>query len=161
MDDDPSPEPRPRGALAVHVSSEAGRLPVSRARVAAIAERVLAGEGCRSAMLTITFVTEPAIARLNRRHLGHAGTTDIITFEHAAEVRGGPRVGDVYIAPGVARRNAVACGCTLREELVRLTVHGVLHALGWDHPEGETRLRSAMWRRQERWVRRLRAEGAW
>ncbi|HXJ29862.1 MAG TPA: rRNA maturation RNAse YbeY [Gemmatimonadales bacterium] len=43
----------------------------------------------------------------------------------------------------------------LREELVRLAVHGTLHVLGYDHPDGPGRTRSAMWRRQERYVRRL------
>src|SRR2546426_8012224 len=40
---------------------------------------------------------------------------------------------------------------------VRLAVHGTLHVLGYDHPEGPERVRSAMWRRQERYVHRLRA----
>jgi ssRNA-specific RNase YbeY (16S rRNA maturation enzyme) len=34
-------------------------------------------------------------------------------------------------------------------------VHGVLHVLGYDHPGGEERARSAMWRRQERYVARF------
>ena len=40
-------------------------------------------------------------------------------------------------------------------EVVRLLVHGTLHALGYDHPEGERRTRSKMWRRQERYVEAL------
>jgi probable rRNA maturation factor len=46
-------------------------------------------------------------------------------------------------------------GIPLREELIRLVVHGTLHALGWDHPEGPGRTRSAMWRKQERYVEAL------
>jgi len=41
------------------------------------------------------------------------------------------------------------------EELVRLAVHGTLHVLGYDHPDAAGRMRSPMWRRQERYVRRL------
>ncbi|PYO91296.1 MAG: hypothetical protein DMD66_00070, partial [Gemmatimonadetes bacterium] len=47
----------------------------------------------------------------------------------------------------------------LRTELLRLAVHGTLHVLGYDHPEGPGRTRSAMWRRQERYVRRLTQGG--
>ncbi len=160
MDDDPSPARRkpPPDALDVSVSSAVGRLPLARARVAALARAVLAGEKCRSAVLAITFVGEREMARLHRRHLNVAGPTDIITFEHAQTVPGAPRVADIYISPAVARRNARSAGCSAREELARLTIHGVLHALGWEHPEGEGRLTSPMWRRQERWLERLREE---
>ena len=41
------------------------------------------------------------------------------------------------------------------EEIARLVVHGVLHTLGYDHPENEGREASDMWRRQERLLRRL------
>ncbi len=156
MDDDPGPRTRPPATLDIRVSSEVGRLPLGRPRVAAIAYAVLAGERCRSAALAITFVSDTTIARLHRRHLGVSGPTDIITFEHASHVRGAPLVADIYIAPSVARANAARAGCPAREELARLTIHGVLHALGWTHPDGEGRLTSRMWRRQERWVEQLR-----
>ncbi|MGH7669133.1 MAG: rRNA maturation RNAse YbeY [Gemmatimonadaceae bacterium] len=49
----------------------------------------------------------------------------------------------------------------LREELVRLVVHGTLHVLGYDHPDDASRLQSAMWKRQERLVALvLRSAGA-
>ena len=35
------------------------------------------------------------------------------------------------------------------EELARLTVHGTLHVLGHDHPDGQDRLESEMWQIQE------------
>jgi probable rRNA maturation factor len=59
-------------------------------------------------------------------------------------------VGDIYICPDVARANASAARCGVREELLRLVVHGTLHVLGWDHPEDDARVASAMWRRQEK-----------
>ena len=162
MDDDPSPAARPRNpGLDIRVSSTVGRLPLARERVAAIAGAVLHGERTRRALLTITFVSDREMARLNQRHLAHRGTTDIITFQHAVVAPGAPVVGDVYISTAQARANAGDAGCTWREEVARLVVHGVLHTLGWEHPEGDERLRAPMWRRQERWVNRLRSEGAW
>ena len=141
----------------VHVTSEAGRLPLSRRRIAGLADRVLDAEGVRSAELSIAFVTGPAMARLNARHLGRRGLTDVIAFPFA-RVNGSPVVGDVYIAPAVARANARRTGVPVREELARLVVHGTLHVLGHDHPS-VGREASPMWRRQEQLL--ARARGAW
>ena len=65
-------------------------------------------------------------------------------------------VGDIYIAPDVARANAQALGAGVREEIARLVVHGTLHVLGHDHPDGEERTTSPMWRRQEQLLARLK-----
>lgn len=149
--------------IGVAVSCAGVRLGVSRARLARLAESVVRAEGVRIADVSVTLVTPGAIARLNRRHLGHRGPTDVIAF--ALPVRGthqrGAVVGDVYVCPAVARRNAREHGVSFRDELERLVVHGTLHTLGWDHPDGDARMQSPMWRRQEtllrRWQRRMRA----
>ena len=135
-------------ALNVGVACEALRSPVAAHRLADAARRVLRAEGVRAAMLSVTLVSPSAMARLNRRHLGHAGATDVISFGFAATPRAGV-VGDVYVCPDVARANAKSAGCGVREELLRLVVHGTLHVLGWDHPVDRARESSPMWRRQE------------
>jgi rRNA maturation RNase YbeY len=120
-----------------------------------VAERVLRAEGITDALLSVAFVSDRRIAALNRRHLAHRGATDVISFGFAP-ARGATRgavVGDIYISPAMARRNAAAHGSGVREELLRLVVHGVLHVLGHDHPEGEARYGSPMWRRQEHLLR--------
>jgi probable rRNA maturation factor len=134
--------------LAVSVATEGVRIPLARERVAEIARRALRAERVRDAMVSIAFVTRAAIARLNKRYLGHSGPTDVISF-----VFGEPLVGDIYVCADVARQNARAYGVSVREELARLVIHGVLHVTGHDHPEGAERNASAMWRRQERLVR--------
>ena len=144
-------------SLAVDVALEGVRISVARSRVAALAEEVLRREGVRNALLSIAFVSDRRIAALNREHLGHAGPTDVISFGFAPVKAGGAVVGDVYIAPAVARRSAAEQGGTVREELMRLVVHGVLHVVGHDHPEDESRYDSPMWRRQERLLRTLGA----
>ena len=133
----------------VDVATESVRIPVARSRVARVADRVLRTEGVRDAALSITFVTDRRIAALNWQHLRHRGPTDVISFGMAREWKGAPLTGDIYIAPGVARRNALGEGHGIREELLRLVVHGVLHVVGHDHPEGVERYVSPMWRRQE------------
>ncbi|MBA4070525.1 MAG: rRNA maturation RNase YbeY [Gemmatimonas sp.] len=141
--------PRPAVvALHVGVACEGLRPPVAARRIADAARRVLRAEGVRAAMLSVTLVSPSAMARLNRRHLGHAGATDVISFGFTPTPGAGV-VGDVYICPDVARANARAAGCGVREELLRLVVHGTLHVLGRDHPADRARESSPMWRRQE------------
>ena len=103
--------------------------------------------------MSVTFLGRDAMRRLNAEHKGHDCATDVLTF--ALDDPSGQTIGDVYICPWIARREARARSIPLREELIRLVVHGTLHALGRDHPEGPERTRSAMWRRQERYVEAL------
>jgi len=141
--------------IAVEVSAPRMRLPLARRDAAALAAGVLRAEGVRDAMLSVAFVSRRAIAALNRRHLHRPGATDVIAFAFRRPGARAPVVGDVYIAPEVARAQAARLGLPVREELARLVVHGTLHVLGHDHPDGEGRTASPMWRRQERLLRRL------
>lgn len=139
----------------IHVAVDGVATPLSRASARRVVEGVLRAEKVRGALVSVAFVTERAIAALNRKHLGHRGATDVISFGFDRPGDADPVVGDIYIAPGVASRNAKARKVGVREELTRLLVHGTLHVLGYDHPEDDGRERSAMWRRQEQLVRRL------
>lgn len=143
---------------AVGVSMDGVRVPLSRDRVGRIVRAVLRSEGVRSAMLSVTFVTSRDMRTLNRKHLRRDATTDVIAFGLGRAGKSAPILGDVYIAPDVARASARDNGVTLREELARLIVHGTLHVLGYDHPDSDARTRSAMWRKQERLVARLSAD---
>lgn len=147
-------------SVSVGVSTDGVRLPLPRRQVVMAASAVLRAERVRNAMLSVTFVSTPRIRALNRRHLGRPGSTDVIAFGFRRNTRSEPVVGDVYVAPDVARASARAHGVSTREELLRLVVHGTLHVLGHDHPETDHRTRSAMWRAQERLVRRLTRRAA-
>jgi probable rRNA maturation factor len=125
------------------------RLPLSSTLVRRVVEGVLEGER-RLALVSVTFLGRDAMRRMNATHKGRNLPTDVLAF--AMSDGAGRAVGDVYICPWVAAREAKARGVPLREELIRLVIHGTLHALGRRHPEGPARTRSAMWRRQERYV---------
>jgi probable rRNA maturation factor len=143
----------------VSVSRGAVRVPLALGRVRALAELVLRRERAGAAAISIQFVTPRVIARLHAVHLGVRGPTDIVTLEHARDVPGAPVVGEVHIAPAVAAENAARYGVSARTEVARLVVHGVLHALGWEHPEGDARIASPMWRRQEALLRAAHRSG--
>ena len=114
--------------------------------LARAAQHVLAWERAPArSRVEITLLSGEDMRRLNRRATGRRGLTDVISY--SLPQPDGAVIGDVYICPEAAEDRS--------DELVRLVVHGTLHVLGYDHPEGAGRTRSAMWRRQERYVRRL------
>ena len=143
--------------IRIDVNASGARVGLSVARVQAIARAALAGERVRDAMLSITFLSNAAMARMNVCHLGHSGATDVLSFGFTGSGKKSPVVGDIYIAPTLARANAIATGVPIREELARLVVHGTLHVLGYDHPKADARTNSAMWKRQERILSRALA----
>jgi len=110
-------------------------------------------------MVSIALVGRRRIRSLNRRHLGRDRDTDVIAFSLGMGAKGrSPRstvVGDVYVCVPAAAAQARRYDTTPRDELRRLVVHGVLHVLGYQHPDGADRSASPMWRRQERLLARL------
>ncbi len=145
----------------VQVAS-AVRWPLPRARAARVARAVLRGEGIRSGTVSLAFVGARRMRSLNRQWFGKDRPTDVIAFGLGAPGHhgtGAPVLGDIYICPDVAARNARRYAVSPGQELVRLVIHGVLHVLGYDHPAGEARTASGMWRRQERYLRRLAGRG--
>jgi len=118
-----------------------------------VADRVLAWERAPAGShIDITLLSAAAMRRANRRATGRRGLTDVIAY--ALPQPDGRMLGDVYICPSAAAA-AARNGVALNDELVRLAVHGTLHVLGYDHPEGPGRTRSRMWQLQERYVTRL------
>jgi len=136
--------------VVVEVSSTVRRLRFSEARTRKLVEATLASEGIRDALISVAFVGRTAITRMNREYLRRAGPTDVIAFGMGRETPSMPAIGDIYICPEIAERNARSHGVTSAQELARLVVHGTLHVAGHDHPDDEARTASEMWKRQER-----------
>lgn len=117
----------------------------------------LDAEGVSRAEVSVTLLGDEEIVELNRRYLAHDWIPDVLSFPlHEPDE---PTLGDVYVGLDQARRQAREIGVPLEEELVRLVVHGILHVLGYDHPETpEGRDGSEHYRRQEALVRRIMEE---
>ena len=133
--------------------SVAGRVKGLPARTTRkVVRAVLSGER-REAAVTVTWIGAVAMRRLNAKHMKHDYPTDVLSF--ALPLPDGRLAGDIYICPAEALKNAGSLGVRPREELIRLLVHGMLHVLGYDHPEARGRERSPMWRRQEKYMKKL------
>jgi probable rRNA maturation factor len=96
------------------------------------------------AELCIKAVDEDTIAELNGQWMEKEGPTDVLAFP-MDELRPGlvnedPEevvLGDLVICPEVAERQGVAAGHGRDAEIELLTVHGILHLLGYDHADPE------------------------
>jgi probable rRNA maturation factor len=92
--------------------------------------------------LSISLVDEDEMCALHVRWMDEPGATDVLSFPmdemkpHSA-AQGPGMVGDIVLCPDFAVKQAKDAGHSLQEELELLTVHGVLHLLGYDHRESE------------------------
>lgn len=110
----------------------------------------LTDAGSRDTEISVTLLDDDAMIRLNRTYLDRDEVTDVIAFTLGEANE--PVLGDVYIGAEQAARQATDAGLDWATELVRLVIHGVLHVLGHEHPEGPERLDSPMFVTQERLV---------
>lgn len=142
--------------IEVEVSlGEGVSLPIPAEAVERAVRETLRAEGHGEGEVSVAFLGDAEITGLNREYLGHDRTTDVISF--ALHDEGEPPLGDVYVGVEQALRQAEELEVEPREELLRLAVHGTLHVLGHDHPAGEDRTESEMFRRQEEILRALLA----
>jgi probable rRNA maturation factor len=130
----------------IWIRDEQRAVAVPEAAVRRLARRLL---GRRS--VSLAFVRDAVIRRLNREFLKHDRATDVIAFP----LGDGGVFGEVVVSGETARREARARGLPPEEELLRYVAHGILHLLGYDdHAPAD---RERMWKRQEAELRRLGA----
>jgi probable rRNA maturation factor len=91
-----------------------------------------APEGLRAAALTLRLVDQDEGRELNRQYREKDYATNVLTFEYGIDPDGTLN-GDIVLCAPVLRREAQEQGKTLLNHAAHLTVHGVLHSLGYDH----------------------------
>jgi len=118
---------------------------------------------------SVALVTDAQIARWNRAYRGKPRPTDVLSFLAMEPLGRGPSrakslkarkglsstssvsyLGDIAIAPAIARRNAARLGRGFPQEMQILILHGILHLMGYDHETDTGQM--------ERYERRLRRE---
>jgi len=123
--------------MPVFVRSRVRRRQVREAVVSRIVQRLLALVGESGSELSIEFVGDTRMRRLNRDYRRQDRSTDVLAF--ASREAGGPpssMLGDVVVSLPMAERQARTLGHSVHEELIRLLIHGVLHVIGYDHERG-------------------------
>lgn len=103
-------------------------------------ERILRGLGCHDRELSLLFTDDKHIAELNRRFLKREGPTNVLAFpmrqgDHTEPET--PMLGDIVISVDAVKRDAKGSGEDLARTIDRLSIHGLLHLLGYDHERSE------------------------
>lgn len=80
--------------------------------------------------LELNFINGEEIHQLNKTHLNHDYTTDIITFDYSTDNK--MLDGEIFISVDDAYSNAKKYKIKLNEEIARLVIHGILHLLEYD-----------------------------
>jgi len=126
-----------------------GRFNIEKRRLKSLVSKILESEAADKRSVNIVYCTDKLIENLNRRFLRKRGTTDVLAFELADTDNEG-FLGEIYVNLQQARRQAEENKINYKEEVGRLTIHGVLHLLGYDDLKDANR--RMMWNRQESYL---------
>jgi len=105
--------------------------------------------------LGVHFIGATEMARLNETFLGHAGSTDVITFDYQEHADKGQLYGEIFISIDDALIYASRFRAHWQSEVTRYLVHSVLHLKGFD--DTTPAARRAMKRRENRLLKQLSA----
>ncbi|MBL7073936.1 rRNA maturation RNase YbeY [candidate division KSB1 bacterium] len=101
--------------------------------------KVIQLEGKKFGELTVILTDDPTIVRLNRDFLKRENTTDVLAFD-LTEPDDEKISGEIYISVEQAKKQAAQYGVSLKDEILRLAVHGLLHLSGYSDRTSRGRL---------------------
>jgi probable rRNA maturation factor len=136
----------------IKIANPQESVPVERARMRGVAKAVLDGEGVTEASISLAFVDNATIHRLNKQFLDHDEPTDVLSFPLS-----GPGTktleGELVIGAEVAKQQAEERGHDVQTELSLYVIHGLLHLVGFD--DSTPAAAKAMRQREHHYLRQL------
>lgn len=87
--------------------------------------------------ITVALADDATVRDLNRRFRGKDAPTNVLSFPSGQMPGPGICLGDVVLAAETLRREAAAEGKPAGDHFAHLTIHGILHLLGYDHDSQE------------------------
>ncbi|HZZ81742.1 MAG TPA: rRNA maturation RNase YbeY [Gemmataceae bacterium] len=115
--------------IAIHSPQEF--VPIDRGRLREIARTILDGEAVKDYEISLAFVDNPTIHRLNKQYLDHDEPTDVLSFPYSA-ANAKKLEGELVIGVQVALEQATERGHDVQAELALYVIHGLLHLCGYD-----------------------------
>lgn len=119
---------QPKLAIEIHNTHAA---PIEFATLRKITEKVWRSESTVDGKISLVLGDDDLIKSLNRQYLGKNSLTDVIAFP-LNEIESPVFEGEIYVSLDRAKANADYYDVSFDEELMRVTIHGLLHLLGYD-----------------------------
>ena len=138
--------------IKVSVASPQEQVAIDRPRMRQVVRTVLEGEGEPEAEISLAFVDNPTIHRLNQRYLDHDEPTDVLSFP-LSDARAKKLAGELVLGAEVAKEQAARRGHDVQAELALYVIHGLLHLCGYDDKTPEHT--AAMRARERHYLREL------
>ena len=136
----------------ISIASPQEIVPIDRGRMREAVRAVLDGEDVADAEISLAFVDNPTIHRLNQRYLQHDEPTDVLSFP-LSEPNASRLAGELVIGVEVALEQAASRDHDVQAELILYVIHGLLHLCGYDdHDDAD---RDAMRQRERHYLQQL------
>src|SRR6516164_3024777 len=138
--------------MSISIATPQEIVAIDRAHMRQTVRTVLAGEDVADYEISLAFVDNPTIHRLNQRYLQHDEPTDVLSFP-LSEANAARLAGELVIGAEVAQAQAAERGHDVQAELALYVIHGLLHLCGYDdHDEaGAAQMRE----RERHYLRQL------
>jgi probable rRNA maturation factor len=121
----------------IAIASPQESVPIDRGRMREVARAVLEGEEVAEYEISLAFVDNATIHRLNKRYLDHDEPTDVLSFP-LTEPNARKLAGELVLGAEVAKEQAENRGHDVGAELALYVIHGLLHLCGYDdHTEAD------------------------
>jgi len=118
----------------ISIASPQESVAIDRAQLRTIVRELLADEGVNDFEISLAFVDNVTIHRLNKQFLDHDEPTDVLTFP-LSEANAKKLAGEIVIGAEVAQEQAQSRGHDVQAELALYVIHGLLHLCGYDDKE--------------------------
>jgi len=120
----------------VQVENQQKRIKIDKRKIRFKVTQLLKLTGCANKEISITFVDDEGIQRINKQYLSKDRPTNVISFSLQEGEFGDinpAMLGDVVISVDTAIRDADKGNLSFDEEIFFLIIHGLLHLLGYNH----------------------------